>query len=1471
MTAEGRCLQCGELEGAAVQGLCPQCLLRLGLEQDMSSESMSSWVSTTADASVERLGSLGPYKLLAEIGRGGMGVVYLVEQREPIRRRVALKVVRAEMVSKNVIARFEVERQALALMSHPGIAHIYDGGTMEDGTPYFVMEYVAGIPITEYCDQNRLDTGQRLDLFVRVCDAIHHAHQRGVIHRDIKPSNVLVTIEDGRAMPKVIDFGVAKAVEQRLTERTLFTQRGVLLGTPGYMSPEQAGMTELDVDTTTDIYSLGVLLYEMLVGVLPFDPKRLRDAGWAQMMLIIREEEPSRPSAKVTALAARATDVAQRRRTVPATLCKLLRGDVDWIVMKALEKDRTRRYASASEFAADVRRHLHDEPVNAGPPDLGYRVRKAARRHRLAFAAAGTALAAILAGLVVSAAFYLRAEHMRRERQREVIRLNVAAGMRLADERDEMAALPWLVDALRLEDDERRRPMHRRRIGTTLAHLPLLYRLWPHSAPVEAASWRPDGLAVATASRDGRVTLWNVATGEAMTPPMQHSGGIHALRFSPGGDRLMTAGGDGTARLWDTVVGREMVVLRHAGPVREAVFSPDGLLVATASEDRTAVVWDATDGKQLSTVHHDDKVECAEFSPNGDALLSTSGSKAFISDPRSGRHTLAPLEHDQRNVCASFSRDGSKIVTSSWAGVRLWNTTTGRPLTAPLRHERPVHGVRLSTSARWLLVWCEAATEVPLWNVETGTRLPGPPKGSVPFGSPQFSDDERLILAGDDEGRVHIWRRDTGEPATSVLRHGGAATVAGLDPSGRLLLTYSSDGTARIWDLAPTAATSDLVIRQDEPVIAVSFLVDPGKILTRAGWGRIPDSYARAWDTESGDPITPPLRHGGKVISHSISGDGHLVGTTSVGNGTARVWDLRTGEPITVLQHTRDLSQGRLTRDGKRLIAVAGLRDTHDIRVWDVATGTPLSLPITEERQLAGVEFSADDQHVLTIRPDGEFCVWDTYSGARRSARLKHSGPSEKFANAVSSDGTRVVLPNRDQDFWELWDLPRRKLLASLRGAPIGQEGEQSSRFSPSGELVAVGGTTGVLRVWKSQNAEPVGSPIKQRGAVWRVRFSQDGLLLVSASTDGARVWEAETGEPVTPWLAHGNLVYDADFAPGGERLATASLDRTARVWILKQDERPAEDLVALAELLAGRRIVGTTSSLELKADELWPLWERLRRLYPESFQATPLQVQRWHRAQAEDLCRDERWREAVSHFDAALALATKRWGLLVGRGRARAELRDWDNAVRDYTEALDISPGEIEAAHSVALLHLRRGRQDLVDRTRQDLVSRWAHTRNPDRARWAAETMVLTSLEAEAPRAQAVKWAEIALEIEPDRPERLVLRGAALFRAGRLREADDVLHSALEKGGESPPVSAFAFLALTSRALGRPVQAARWRAVATVAWLKDLRSALAGSRSQTGGLFVSNKKVTWAEREELSALLEEFDGQAEVRPTALH
>src|SRR6202167_578797 len=391
------CPQCGaELQAGDPGGLCPKCLIQGAFDSSVGAgESGTQTIDTARAAGGDD--DFGRYQILRPLGEGGMGTVYLAEQREPIRRRVALKVVKLGMDTGQVLARFANERQALAMMDHQNIARIFDAGATPKGRPYFVMEYIEGVPITQYCDSKRMTIAQRLEVFLSVCRAVQHAHEKGVIHRDLKPSNVLLTEQEGKPLAKVIDFGIAKATDQWAIENTLITQFGEMVGTPEYASPEQAEVMNADVDETSDVYSLGVLLYELLIGTVPFDSARMRQSGLVEMLRIIREEEPPALSRKLSAMGAAAADIAAHRQTDPASLRRLVDGDLNWITMKALEKARERRYASVAALADDIQRHIEDRPVLASPPGRLYRAGKFLRRHRLT--ALGTAAGVVFLGL----------------------------------------------------------------------------------------------------------------------------------------------------------------------------------------------------------------------------------------------------------------------------------------------------------------------------------------------------------------------------------------------------------------------------------------------------------------------------------------------------------------------------------------------------------------------------------------------------------------------------------------------------------------------------------------------------------------------------------------------------------------------------------------------------------------------------------------------------------------------------------------------------------------------------------------------------------------------------------------------------------------------------------------------------------------------------------------------------------------
>ncbi|MEZ6071280.1 MAG: WD40 repeat domain-containing serine/threonine protein kinase [Pirellulales bacterium] len=576
---------------------------------------------------------IGPYKLLEQIGEGGMGTVYLAEQTEPVARQVALKIIKPGMDSRQVIARFEAERQALAVMDHPNIAKVVDAGTTESGRPYFVMELVKGVPITQYCDAHKLSVRERLELFVPVCQAIQHAHQKGIIHRDIKPSNVMVACYDGRPVPKVIDFGIAKATEQRLTERTAFTQFGQIVGTFEYMSPEQSQLNQLDIDTRSDVYSLGVLLYELLTGQTPFDGERLRSAAFDDVLRIIREEDPPRPSSRIST-SDTLPEAAANRHIEPKRLSALVRGELDWIVMKALEKDRARRYATATALGADVEHYLNDEPVDACPPSSIYRIGKFTRRNKGWLSTAAVVLLTVLVGLTLSTVLIAR----ERDAAEASARREAVAALQ-AEQRLDDARYNLYVAQTRLAREDWNDGQVNRMVASLETHIPQqggrdlrgwewfylmslprhdLATLRPDIGEIINVKWCCDRRYLATAGQI--IVVYDALTKK---PKFQIPEAKH-FAWSPKSHELAVTRYDGKVSVWDADLGKDVRQIGDANGVFTSawdttIWSRDGSRIAVGAGLRLHV-WPADGSGEANTFAIDKRLHvalCLDWSPDG--------------------------------------------------------------------------------------------------------------------------------------------------------------------------------------------------------------------------------------------------------------------------------------------------------------------------------------------------------------------------------------------------------------------------------------------------------------------------------------------------------------------------------------------------------------------------------------------------------------------------------------------------------------------------------------------------------------------------------------------------------------------------------------------------------------------------------------------------------------------------------------
>jgi WD40 repeat protein/serine/threonine protein kinase len=985
---------------------------------------------------------IGPYKLLQLIGEGGMGTVWKAQQHEPVKRVVALKLIKAGLDSKQVIARFEAERQALALMDHANIARVLDGGTTNGGRPYFVMDLVKGVPITRYCDEQHLTPRQRLELFIPVCQAVQHAHQKGIIHRDLKPSNVLVALYDGKPVPKIIDFGVAKAAGQSLTEKTLATDFGSIVGTLEYMSPEQAEINQLDIDTRSDIYSLGVLLYELLTGTTPFSRKELEEAGMLEMLRVIREQDPAKPSTKLSTAEGLPT-LAANRGTEPAKLTRLVRGELDWIVMKALEKDRNRRYETASGLAEDLQRYLADEPVMACRPSLGYRLRKFLRRNKAPVLAAGLVALALLCGGIGVAFGLIEAWNRRKltslwqkaeiaRGEAETARDGEAKAKReTEDAREKLAAVEYgrtmqvahqewrdnnVPSALILLDSTR--PDLRGwewRYVYRLCHSDLV-TFRGHTDGVWSAAISADGTRVATASLDKTARVWEARTGGEVLAFKGHNSFVRTAAFSPDGTRVATGSYDRTARVWDALTGAELLVLKgHLKEVASAAFSPDATRLVTGSFDRTARVWDARSGVVILTLRgHTDSVASAAFDPDGTRVATGSGDgTARIWDARTGTELVTLKGHTGAVTSAAFSPDGTRVVTGSRdRTARVWDANSGAELLALKGHLRDVTAAAFSADGTRVITASYDGT-ARVWDARAVAEALFLKGHTANVRSAAFSPDGTRVVTASHDGTARVCDARTAAELVTLKGHTGAVTSAAFSPDGTRVVTASSGrgptlwdartGAARVWD-AKTGVELLALRGHTSHIWSAAFSPDGARVVTGSQ-----DNTARVWDARIGAEILTLKGHTGAVWSAVFSPDGSRL-VTGGQDGMAKVWDARTGVELLVLRrHTNAVTSVAFSLDGARL--ATGSQDNM-AKVWDAQTGVEVFNLRGHTNAVTSVAFSPDGSRLVTGGEDGTARIWDVKAGAEVLTLNGHAGLV--WSAAFSPDGTRLVTAGRD-------------------------------------------------------------------------------------------------------------------------------------------------------------------------------------------------------------------------------------------------------------------------------------------------------------------------------------------------------------------------------------------------------------------------------------------------------------------------
>ena len=755
-----------------------------------------------------------------------MGTVYMAEQTQPVRRTVALKLIKAGMDSRQVLARFGAERQALALMDHPNIAKVFDAGTTDDGRPYFVMELVKGIPITRFCDERRLTTRERLELAIPVCQAVQHAHQKGIIHRDLKPSNVLIALYDGKPVPKVIDFGVAKATGPQLTDQTLYTEFGAVVGTLEYMSPEQAELNQLDIDTRSDIYSLGVLLYELLTGSTPLDRKRLKQAAVLEVLRVIREEESPRPSLRLSTTE-ELPSIAACRNIEPRKLSGLVRGELDWIVMKALEKDRNRRYETANGLAADLRRYLDDEPVQACPPSAGYRLRKFARRNRAALATSAFVAVALVVGTAVSSWQAIRAMKAEGLAQKR-LEAEGAARLQVTQERDRADQLRSRADEQRLEADRLRAlaDIECGDPGAATLHQPSQPRL-----PGMPGQRRGNGRSAARLVRPGPARL-GVGLLPGPVPPgvvqprrlrrprLGRQESLHtACRSTPPSAPTAAAspwpGRTARSASGMSRPGEKSLVLRgHRGPVRCLAFDREGRRIVSGGDDKTVRIWDAATGVELAVLRgHSERVTGVAFSPAGDQLVSAAYNP-YVTFDRGNEFKQWDAATGQE-IRTLHHKSGWEMVLGGLQPRRptdrhfhvLGRARFGsgtRPVGTRSRKAAAIgpkgHGVAFSPADGRVAVG-NGERAISLWDPD-GRRPVQYLRGhSAEIFDVAFSRDGRRLASACNDGTVKLWDADTGREIASFRGHTSNVLSVDFSPDGRRLVSSSGDNTVKVWDV----------------------------------------------------------------------------------------------------------------------------------------------------------------------------------------------------------------------------------------------------------------------------------------------------------------------------------------------------------------------------------------------------------------------------------------------------------------------------------------------------------------------------------------------------------------------------------------------------------------------------------------------------------------------------------------------